>query len=316
LYGCFILRNVSFVKDFGFVSMISIPNWMFLSGFEDLRNVLLNKFSLDSLVHNGRGVLGSDFGSCSFIFLKKNISGFVSRFKKLFERSGQVSSSQELIHKFFNKPDYFAKLADLSLIPGAPFSYWISQTQANAFKGDPLSTISISGGRCKTANDEKYLRYFWEVDSSKIGLDGEWCLLSKGGGYRKYYGNREYLIAWSDEAKKYYSTVGGLTKPEFWNRQGVTWTIVTANANTSFRLKESDCQYNSVSPTVFFESNSSSSRSQSWANAGSLRLAPHSAVSPSGASSVNVTNTRRGRLTRLLGRSKNCSCPLGCSTAS
>ena len=71
LYGCFIERNLNLTVPNGLVGMITIPNWMFLSSFMELRAHLLNHFSIRSLVHNGRGVWGSDFGSCSFILEKR-----------------------------------------------------------------------------------------------------------------------------------------------------------------------------------------------------------------------------------------------------
>ena len=68
LYACFIQRNVAFTKPNGFVGMITIPNWMFLSSFEDVRRTLFDNQTIDTFIHNGRGVFGSDFGSCSFVF--------------------------------------------------------------------------------------------------------------------------------------------------------------------------------------------------------------------------------------------------------
>jgi N-6 DNA Methylase len=67
LYACFIVRNLSFTTVNGFVGMITIPNWMFLSSFETLRKSLFAHQAIDTFIHNGRGVFGSDFGTCSFV---------------------------------------------------------------------------------------------------------------------------------------------------------------------------------------------------------------------------------------------------------
>src|SRR4051812_48624405 len=67
LYACFMLRNTSFAINQGFVGMITIPNWMFISSFEDFRAALFDNQTFDTFIHNGRGVFGSDFGSCSFV---------------------------------------------------------------------------------------------------------------------------------------------------------------------------------------------------------------------------------------------------------
>src|SRR5262249_26410329 len=68
LYACFIQRNIAFAKPNGFIGMITIPNWMFLSTFDELRKSILAHQTLDTVSHNGRGVFGSDFGSSSFVF--------------------------------------------------------------------------------------------------------------------------------------------------------------------------------------------------------------------------------------------------------
>ena len=66
LYAAFTLRNIHFSKKLGYVGMITIPNWMFLSSFDQMRNAIFRSAPIASLVHNGRGVWGSDFGSCSY----------------------------------------------------------------------------------------------------------------------------------------------------------------------------------------------------------------------------------------------------------
>ncbi len=71
--------------------MLTIPNWMFLSSFEDLRKFILETTFLESLVHNGRGVFGSEFGSCSFVIRKQVYQDRLGVFKRLFDKQGSVS---------------------------------------------------------------------------------------------------------------------------------------------------------------------------------------------------------------------------------
>ena len=67
LYSAFTLRNILLAKEGGHIGMITIPNWMFLSSFEKFRNYIITNAPIKTLVHNGRGVWGSDFGSCSYV---------------------------------------------------------------------------------------------------------------------------------------------------------------------------------------------------------------------------------------------------------
>jgi hypothetical protein len=254
LYGAFISRNLKLLLSSGYCGMITIPNWMFLPSFSDLRESIYGTASIVSLIHNGRGVWGSDFGSCSFI-IQQNIVGLNGRYKRLFHLQGEVNPNEVLIERFHNHslfPFYFASSSEFGHIPNKPVAYWISPALRRAFASEKLVRHAESGGRCKTSNDEDYLRFIWEVDSKKVGVTGSWCPMFKGGEYRKYFGNLYHVMKWTAEAKQYYRTVGGVTQERFWNRTGITWTIVSASACASFRHKGSGSQYNSVSPTLFF----------------------------------------------------------------
>ncbi len=254
LYGCFITRNLKFLLKSGFCGMITIPNWMFLPSFSDLRESIYATASIDSLIHNGRGVWGSDFGSCSFV-IRHGLLGLAGIYKRLFVLQGEVNPNDVLIERFHNHeafPFHSASATEFGHIPNKPVAYWISPNLRRAFASEKLVRHAESGGRCKTSNDEDYLRFIWEVDAGAVGVTGSWCPMFKGGEYRKYYGNLYHVMKWTLEAKQYYRTVGGLTQERFWNRTGITWTIVSASANASFRHKGPGSQYNSVSPTLFF----------------------------------------------------------------
>ncbi len=82
LYAGFIERNSAFAKPNGFVGMITIPNWMFLSSSQDLRCSFFAHQTIDTLIHNGRGVFGSDFGSCSFVFRNAELPAYRGQYRR------------------------------------------------------------------------------------------------------------------------------------------------------------------------------------------------------------------------------------------
>ncbi len=100
LYAAFILNNLSLIEDGGSVGMITIPNWMFIQSFEDLRNHLLATSYLSSMVHNGRGVWGGDFGSCSFVIRNNHSDRRSGIFKRLFKKAGEVNSNDGVRGEF------------------------------------------------------------------------------------------------------------------------------------------------------------------------------------------------------------------------
>ncbi len=106
-------------------------------------------------------------------------------------------------------------------------------------------------GRCKTTRDELYVRHVWELNSAKISK--RWIFLFKGGRSIRYFGNKDFVIDWSDEAKRFYAQTGGLPHERYWGKEGITWTFATSSEALAFRYKDAPCQYSTVSPTVVFE---------------------------------------------------------------
>lgn len=139
---------------------------------------------------------------------------------------------------------YRASAADYGKIPGSPIAYWFEYVEV--FEKNALSQHVQSGGRCKTHNDELYVRFFWEVNDH----DEKWIPYEKGGEFRRWYGNVITKINWSPDAKEFYRSNGGITQPQFWGKYAVTWSAITSSIN-SFRLKEKNAQYSSGSPCLF-----------------------------------------------------------------
>ena len=120
LYAAFTLRNIQFSTNLGYVGMITIPNWMFLSSFNQMRNAISRFAPIASLVHNGRGVWGSDFGSCSYVLIRSSPRSFNGRFLRLFDKQGSVASNEELERRFHANPRFSTSNIEFKKIPGSP----------------------------------------------------------------------------------------------------------------------------------------------------------------------------------------------------
>jgi hypothetical protein len=169
LYACFIQRNVASAKSNGHVGMITIPNWMFLTDFNSMRLTLLERQTVDSLIHNGRGVFGSDFGTCSFVIRNIPLSGYCGVYRRLFDKQGSVATNEQLEQRFFTASSYKASGRDFSQIPGSPIAYWASERARAAFvHGAPLGTLVSPKIGMRTGDNQRFLRLWHEValDSS------------------------------------------------------------------------------------------------------------------------------------------------------
>ncbi|WP_395734209.1 BREX-1 system adenine-specific DNA-methyltransferase PglX [Prosthecobacter sp.] len=216
LYGAFILRSLSLVHKGGSCAFITPPNWMFISTFEELRTFLLKSCSITSMVHNGRGVWGPDFGSCAFCLSPAQSKNAKGHYRRLFERDGEVNTNEELDRRFHDKvgfPEFVASSEDFARIPGSPIAYWASENVFKAFAmGKLLGDFADVKRGMTTSDNATFLRLWMEVSHNRIGFgmsDGEaarksgckWFPYSKGGGFRKWYGFCEAVVNWEDDGR-------------------------------------------------------------------------------------------------------------------
>ncbi|SIN63402.1 BREX-1 system adenine-specific DNA-methyltransferase PglX [Vreelandella aquamarina] len=167
---------------------------------------------------------------------------FYGKFKRLFEKQGSVASNEELESRFFSYPDYLAKPDDFKKIPGSPVAYWSSGATKSAFeKGKPLGDIAPVRQGLATADNDRFLRFWPEVSFLKIGLGiksrdeaklsgKKWFPYNKGGDFRKWYGNNEYVVNWSDDGAEVHSfrPKAVIRNPGFYFKKSITWSFVSS----------------------------------------------------------------------------------------
>ncbi|MBP8772088.1 MAG: BREX-1 system adenine-specific DNA-methyltransferase PglX [Aeromonadaceae bacterium] len=148
---------------------------------------------------------------------------------------------------------YRASAADFGKIPGMPISYWLSKKISKTFDGPSLSELIVTEGQNKTANNDKYVRQFWEVSKSLSGKNSRWLPYAKGGDYRKWFGNIQHVVDWSEEARSHYRKDSScrLVAETFWYREGITWTDITSTG-TGFRFLPEGTTFDMSGPTAFF----------------------------------------------------------------
>lgn len=242
LFACFIERGNNMVGKARYNCMVTMQSWMFISSFEKLRESILFHSDITAVMHMETMVLGIAFGTVVSVFRKIRTVQYKGRYSYVhyneldnYNQLEEISSDSLITRK---NEDFLA-------IPGTPITYWITPAMLKIFRDNPcLSESFISGGRNKTHNDDKYLRYIWEVCPS-----AKWKLYAKGGDNRKWYGNDIYYVDWSKQARNEYQSHGGLINHRFWDKEGITWSFITYKA--CFRYKRPDVVYSSVSPTIF-----------------------------------------------------------------
>jgi type II restriction/modification system DNA methylase subunit YeeA len=250
LFAIFMERGFELTKPSGNNSQVNMQSWMFSQSYEKLRKKVLGEKTISSLVHvgfnsfptlNTKVVLAS-----AFSILNKTIDDFRGTYVDL--NSASPSQNKRILFETERETRTYEVAQESFLgVPGCPISFWYDFS--SLFSSMLLGQEFESGGRCKTHNDERYVRYHWEVSRKDMFPSGRWKLYEKGGDYRKWYGNQYSVIDWQDSSREHYKKKGGLTQERFWSREGITWSdIALVNG---FRLKPECSEYSSVSPTIF-----------------------------------------------------------------
>lgn len=265
LYAAFIHKNLRLAKKDSHVGMITIPNWMFLSSFESTRKEILDTSYVDTFIHNGRGVWGADFGSCSFV-LRKNPNNVVKgRFKRLFDKQGSVSSNEDLASRFYDENDYYACSDDLKKIPGSPLAYNTPVQVLELFSKERNNSSFCEKrlGLC-TGDNEKFLRFWHEVNYFQIGFDqgsyesfretsSSYAPHNKGGSFRRWAGNRDVVIKFNNDAYADLAvSCNKLASRSYYFRECLTWTEISSGI-FSMRSLPRGYTFNIKGPSVFYE---------------------------------------------------------------
>ncbi|MEE1914301.1 BREX-1 system adenine-specific DNA-methyltransferase PglX [Aeromonas caviae] len=249
LFAIFMERTFELLTTTGFNAQVNLQTWMFLSGFSKFRERFIKSNSLICLNHIGLNSFpemnSKVVQCCAFVSTNKMLPGYVSKFYDL-TRFPSSSDKNKCFLGLKDESVYSLDISRFMKVPGSPFCYW--NDYSNLYVGGVISDVFESGGRCKTHDDEKYVRCWWEIDFGKIGL--EWRFYEKGGDYRPWFGNRDFVVNWTATAKAFYESHGGLTQEKFWGKEAITWSAVTTSRN-AFRLKSDDSEYSSGSPCLF-----------------------------------------------------------------
>ena len=254
LFAVFIERCGEMIKKNGYQAMITMHSWMFLSSFEKLR-VKLQQQTIVNMAHLGARAFeeigGEVVQTTSFVLSKKHADKYVGIYCRLVELNNQAEKENFFIRK---EKIYRAKQNDFKKIPGSPVAYWVNEKVYHVFEnGVRFKTIGDTRQGMATSDVNRFTRLWYEVDCCNIGwnyskLDSTedgvhtWYPYIKGGTFRKWYGNEDYLVNWKFNGKEvkeyaaklyksYSRTIKNISE---YLKPCISWGMVTTN-NLSVR---------------------------------------------------------------------------------
>lgn len=258
LFSAFIERITRMADENGEMGVMCPFVWMFIGSYEKLRDFIIDEKTITSLVQlEYSGFEGATVPICTFTLHNGKIPGYRGGYVRLSDFVGAANQAPKTLEAIQNPDCGWFHRADATTfhdIPGSPIAYWASEAVHEAFNSsDKFEAVAFPKVGMQTSNNEKYLRLWWEGDfhpnNQSQGL--KWIKYLKGGNYRKWYGNLEWLLLYKnnpswilEQPNARVLDISFLTKPK------VTWTDLTSGAN-SFRFAPADTFYD-ISGHCFF----------------------------------------------------------------
>jgi Eco57I restriction-modification methylase len=260
LFAMFVERSIGLASERGFIAMITMQTWLFLSTYEALRGVVLSATSPVSLAHLGARafdtITGEVVNTASFVLAKDSSRTARARFLRLGAFNSEATKSAAMLTQVAGDADgmsTFERTADFfRKLPGRPFAFWLDDALSAAFASDKsLGGVLRPKIGMRTGNNERFLRRWYEVSYKEIaqghpnresaratGL--KWFPYNKGGGLRRWYGNQDFVLDWFDDGRDIKAetllnypqlspdNLGWKISNEDWYfKEGITWSDIT-----------------------------------------------------------------------------------------
>jgi hypothetical protein len=250
LFAMFVERIIDQTIDRGFVGLMTPFTWMFLSSYTALRQTLLEDCTITSLVRpEYHAFFDSAFVPvCAFTFRKvqwANYEGVFIDLQAFYGSNIQASRAREAIHDASCSWRFSASSEEFQKVPGKPIAFTISPEFREVFsRGTPLHELSEPKSGLNTTDNQTFLRQWYEVGYQRVGFGFEnvgptqiakyrWYPFCKGGDFRRWYGNIEYVVNWEQNGRDIRNATKGaaggrIVSPEYYFRQGITWSGISS----------------------------------------------------------------------------------------
>ena len=302
----FIERAASLAQRRGAIGMITMHAWMFLDSYRELRPWMLSTMSIDSMAHLGTRAFDSIGGEVvqTTAFTTTNAScdsDHVGVYLRLVGGRNEAEKAQLLREAAANNDHavrFETSVAALAVIPGRPVVYWASRQMLKAFSvGTPLGEIAPAKQGLATADNERFLHQWFEVSADRSYMrardredakasGARWFPHNKGGEFRKWWGNQDYVVNWEEDGREIQSLVDPKTgkqrsRPQnidCYFRPCISWARVSSG-DPSFRLFDSSSTFNDKGSAIFLDSEKQTFRIIGYLNS-STTLQLESTIAP------------------------------------
>ncbi len=263
LFAMFIERAMLILKTSGVLGILTIQNWMFLSSFEKLRGKLISKHSiigLNQIGFNSFPELNSKFAVASATLFEKDKVGGVGAYIDLHSASPSADKEQVFFQRKISGDIHQKRSNEFRKIPGSPIAYSAGGSVFKAFSSNPrLKDVAHACSGLQTGDNDLFLKQWYEVSANEVmdkrpsaDVNKRWRFHRKGGDFRKWYGNIDYIVDWKNDGRVIREHKSARPQNlDRWHQAGVTWSHTSLYFGAR-ELREIDT-FNVEGPSAFYE---------------------------------------------------------------
>ncbi len=247
LFAMFIERAMEHIKPSGSAAFVTPFVWMFLSTYEKFRKNLIEETPLSSLIQLEYNAFEpACVPVCTFTMKKNGNSKLKGEFIKLSNFTGHQNQAPKTLEAI-NNPScgwrFQSSTSDFEKLPGSPIAYWLSNKARNLFMSNkPLGEVANVKVGLQTGDNSLFLRLWFEVSLDKIGFGindlpqakqslKKWFPYNKGGEFKKWYGNQDFIVNWENDGKEIYDFQPNsvIRNREYYFKNGITWSALSSS---------------------------------------------------------------------------------------
>lgn len=272
LFAVFIEKCIEMTKTNFYTAMITQHAFMFLSSFEKLRSkILLNDFV--NMAHLGSRAFeeigGEVVQTTAFVMRRSNINGYKAHYSRLVEYNSQQCKEDAFLA---NRNEYFFEKNEFLRIPGYPIAYWVSSQFIDTFSNKTIGEIAKPRQGLATGCNDIFIRQWFEVNCDKVNFSAfnledaiisnkKWFPYNKGGEFRKWYGNNDYIVNWENNGsliRNFKNEEGKLrSRPQntqYYFKECISWSLISTG-RIAFRYKPAGNIFDIAGMSCFADKN-------------------------------------------------------------
>lgn len=274
IFASFVIKNIEFTKKDGMTAFVTPYVWMFIQTYKWLREYIIDRMTINNLIQLEYNAFEPACVPVCTFTLRKGYIDIKGDYIKLSDFTGSENQPIKTLEAI-KKPDIYYKFKanqkDFKKIPGNPLAYWASDKVREIFeKSKFIDYIAETRLGMATANNNSFVREWFEVDINKCGFSignrekaseimKKWFPYNKGGNFRKWYGNNEYLVNWYKDGYEIrnFKDANGRVKSHNYNldyifKESITWSDISST-NFGIRFSPEGFIFDATGSSLFIK---------------------------------------------------------------